>query len=314
MPKPKRVRRSPAVYIRLLGVQRQLVLMSVPFVVWVVIFAYLPLAGWVMAFQQFKPGRSLLQQTWVGLENFLGFFRDPKFYEVLRNTLVMSSLYVFFSFVAAVSLALLLNEVRFRPYKRFIQTVSYLPHFVSWVVVASLFYTVLSTDGGMVNRLLMSLGIVREGVPWLSEGRLFWPVVTVAQVWKTSGWSAIIYLAAISSIDPELYEAASVDGLGRLGKMIHITLPGISNTMVILLVLSVGGLMLASGFDPSFLLGNNLTVAWSDNLAIYAYRYGIGMSRYSLSAAISVFNSVVSLILLLSANRIASRMRGESVL
>ena len=287
--------------------------MSLPLVVWVIIFAYLPLVGWVMAFQQFRPGTGLLRQTWVGLENFLGFFRDAKFYQVLRNTLVMSAAYVVFSFLCAVSLALLLNEVRSKPYKRFIQTVSYLPHFVSWVVVASLFYTVLATDG-VLNRVLLGLGVVREGIPWLAGGRLFWPVVTVAQVWKTSGWSAIIYLAAISSIDPELYEAASVDGLGRFGKMIHVTLPGISGTMVILLVLSVGGLMLASGFDPSFLLGNNLTIAWSDNLAVYAYRYGIGMSRFSLSSAISVFNSLVSLVLLVAANRVATRLRGESVL
>jgi putative aldouronate transport system permease protein len=293
--------------------QRILIAMSLPMVVWVLIFAYLPLTGWIMAFQDYRPQYGRFQQEWVGLENFRMFLQDQRFYEVLRNTLVMSALHIVFGFIFAIGLALVLNEVRNRAFKRSIQTISYLPHFVSWVVVASIFYTVFSTDGGVVNDALVSIGLIDEPIRWLAQPSLFWPMITLAQVWKEMGWNAIIYLAAITSIDPQLYEAARVDGLGRLGQIWHITLPGIRPTIVLLLVLAIGGLLHIQGFEPVFLLGNSLTRSHADNLAVYAYRYGIGLTRYSLSTAISIFNSIVSIALLVIANRLSARF-GEGTI
>jgi putative aldouronate transport system permease protein len=266
-----------------------------------------------MAFQDYRPQYGRFQQEWVGLENFRMFLQDQRFYEVLRNTLVMSALHIVFGFIFAIGLALVLNEVRNRAFKRSIQTISYLPHFVSWVVVASIFYTVFSTDGGVVNDALVSIGLIDEPIRWLAQPSLFWPMITLAQVWKEMGWNAIIYLAAITSIDPQLYEAARVDGLGRLGQIWHITLPGIRPTIVLLLVLAIGGLLHIQGFEPVFLLGNSLTRSHADNLAVYAYRYGIGLTRYSLSTAISIFNSIVSIALLVIANRLSARF-GEGTI
>lgn len=288
--------------------------MSLPMVVWVVIFAYLPLTGWIMAFQDYRPQFGRLDQEWVGFKNFRMFLEDPRFYDVLRNTLVMSALHIIFGFFFAISLAIILNEVRSRVFKRSIQTVSYLPHFVSWVVVASIFYTVFSSDNGVVNNALMALGIIEEPVRFLAQPGLFRPMITLAQVWKEMGWNAIIYLAAITSIDPQLYEAARVDGLGRIGQIFHITLPGIRPTIILLLVLAIGGLLHIQGFEPVFLLGNSLTRSHADNLAVYAYRYGIGLTRYSLSTAISIFNSVVSIILLVLANRLSARFGEGTVI
>ncbi len=288
--------------------------MSLPFVVWVGIFAYLPLTGWLMAFQDFTPRYPRLQQEWVGFANFRMFLHDPRFYEVLRNTLVMSALHIVFGFFFAISFALILNEVRMRFFKRVIQTISYLPHFVSWVVVASIFYTTFSTDGGVVNTALMNLGLIEEPIRWLAKPSFFWPMITLAQVWKEMGWNAIIYLAAITSIDSQLYEAAEVDGVGRIGKMWHITLPGIRPTIILLLVLAVGGLLHITGFEPAFLLGNSITRSHADNLAIYAYRYGISLTRYSLSTAISIFNSVVSITLLILANRLSARFGDGTII
>jgi putative aldouronate transport system permease protein len=293
--------------------QKVLIAMSFPMVVWVLIFAYLPLTGWLMAFQNYQPRFGRFDQEWVGLENFRMFLQDPRFYEVLRNTLVMSVLHIGFGFLFAIGLALVLNEVRNRPFKRSIQTISYLPHFVSWVVVASIFYTVFSTDSGVVNNTLEAVGLIDEPIRFLAQPRLFWPMITLAQVWKEMGWNAIIYLAAITSIDPQLYEAARVDGLGRIGQIFHITIPGIRPTIILLLVLAIGGLLQVQGFEPVFLLGNSLTRSHADNLAVYAYRYGIGLTRYSLSTAISIFNSLVSIVLLILANRFSARF-GEGTI
>jgi putative aldouronate transport system permease protein len=300
-------------FLTTLSNQRVLVAMSFPMVVWVVIFAYLPLTGWIMAFQDYRPQFGRLDQEWVGLENFRMFLEDPRFYDVLRNTLVMSALHIVFGFFFAISLAIILNEVGSRLFKRSIQTISYLPHFVSWVVVASIFYTVFSTDNGVVNNTLMAVGIIDEPIRFLAQPHLFWPMITLAQVWKEMGWNAIIYLAAITSIDPQLYEAARVDGVGRIGQIFHITLPGIRPTIILLLVLAIGGLLHIQGFEPVFLLGNSLTRSHADNLAVYAYRYGIGLTRYSLSTAISIFNSVVSITLLIFANRLSARF-GEGTI
>lgn len=293
--------------------QRWLYLMSVPFIIYVFIFNYLPLWGWTYAFQNYKPHLGFFEQEWVGFEHFIRLFSDEKFYQVLRNTLAMSFLGLIAGFTIPIIFALLLNEVRFSFFKRFVQTVSYLPHFVSWVVVASLVTTMLSIDGGVINELLMTLGIIDAPINFMGKGEWFWYILTAVDQWKEMGWNAIIYLAAMAGIDQELYEAARVDGAGRFRMMWHITLPGIRTTIVVLLIMAIGHLT-TIGFEKQFLLGNNLTKEYSDVLDLYALNYGINMGRYSFGTAIGVFNSVVSIILLLVANGILKRTTKESIM
>ncbi|WP_019638911.1 ABC transporter permease [Paenibacillus fonticola] len=293
--------------------QKVLYMMSVPFVLWVLVFQYLPLWGWTMAFQNYKPGKSFLEQKWVGFEHFVALFQDDRFYLVLRNTLAMSGLGLVAGFVFPVTFALLLNEVRMQVVKRFVQTVSYLPHFVSWVVAAGIVSKMLSTDGGVVNAVLMSLNLIDQPIQFMAKGHMFWGIVTAADVWKETGWNAIIYLAAIAGIGPELYEAARVDGASRLRQMWHITLPGIRPTIIVLLIMSIGHLI-GIGFERQFLLGNHLVSDYSEVLDLYSLKYGLEMGRYSFGTAINIFNSVISLMLLFIANGTFKKIANESIM
>ncbi|CAI6045656.1 ABC transporter permease [Cohnella sp. JJ-181] len=292
--------------------QRYLYLMSVPFVLWAFVFSYLPLWGWTMAFQKFKPGIPFADQKWVGLQYFRELFADEQFYRVLRNTLAMSSMGLVAGFIVPIVFAIVLNEVRAMPIKRFVQTVSYLPHFVSWVVVAGIVTKMLSTEGGVVNDVLLSLRIIDEPIQFMAKGGLFWYIVTASDVWKEMGWNTIIYLAAIAGIGPELYEAAKVDGASRLRQIRHITLPGIRPTIVVLLIISIGHLI-GIGFEKQFLLGNPLVSDYSQVLDLYALNYGLGLGRFSFGTAINIFNSVISVFLLLIANGIFKRTTKESI-
>ncbi|MEK4327267.1 ABC transporter permease subunit [Paenibacillus sp. FSL R7-0297] len=293
--------------------QKYLYMMAVPFVLWAFVFSYLPLWGWMMAFQKYKPGKSFLEQKWVGLQYFRELFQDEQFFNALRNTLAMSLMGLLAGFIIPILFAILLNEVRLQVLKRFVQTVSYLPHFVSWVVAAGIITKMLSTDNGAVNDLLLSLHIISEPVQFMAKGNLFWGIVTASDVWKETGWNTIIYLAAISGIGPELYEAARVDGASRLQQVRNITLPGIRATIVILLIISIGHLI-SIGFEKQFLLGNNLVRDYSQTLDLYALNYGLGMGRFSFGTAINIFNSVVSVILLFTANGIFKKITKESII
>lgn len=293
--------------------QRYLYLMSLPFVIWVIVFAYVPVWGWITAFQNYKPKNSFLDQKWVGLDNFVELFGDERFYLVLRNTLAMSSMGLIVGFTIPVIFALLLNEMKGQFFKRSIQTISYLPHFVSWVVVAGLVSKMLSTDGGAVNQLLMSLHLIDEPIQFMAKGEWFWGIVTLSDLWKELGWNSIIFLAAMAGIDPELYEASTVDGAGRFRKMWHITLPGIRTTFMVLFILSIGHLI-GIGFEKQMLLGNPLVTDYSEVLDLYALKYGIQMSRYSYGTAIGIFNSVVSILLVLIANGIYKRVTKETII
>ncbi|MBB6694101.1 sugar ABC transporter permease [Cohnella xylanilytica] len=292
---------------------RYLYLMSLPFVVWVFVFSYYPLWGWLMAFQKFKPGKSVFEQKWVGFDQFKTLFQDDMFYQVLRNTLAMSLMGLVAAFTVPILFALLLNEVRQMFVKRFVQTVSYLPHFVSWAVAASIVTRMLSSDHGAVNDILMGLGLIDKPIQFMAQGHLFWGIVTVSDVWKETGWNAIIYLAAMSGISSEQYEAAKVDGASRLRQIWHITLPGIRSTIIVLLILSIGHLI-SIGFEKQFLLGNNLVRDYSQVLDLYSLQYGLQMSRYSFGVAVNIFNSVVSLILLFAANGLFKRITKESIM
>lgn len=293
--------------------QKYLYLMAFPFVIWAFVFSYLPLWGWTMAFQKYKPGKNFFEQQWVGLQYFRELFQDEQFYNALRNTLAMSVMGLMAGFIVPIVFAILLNEVRQQFLKRFVQTVSYLPHFVSWVVAAGIITKMLSTDNGAVNDLLMGLHLIDEPIQFMAKGHLFWGIVTASDVWKETGWNTIIYLAAISGIGPELYEAAKVDGASRLQQVRNVTLPGIRTTIVILLIISIGHLI-SIGFEKQFLLGNNLVRDYSQTLDLYALNYGLGMGRFSFGTAINIFNSVVSVILLFVANGIFKKITKESII
>ncbi|ADU29464.1 ABC transporter permease [Evansella cellulosilytica] len=293
--------------------QKILYLMSIPVVIYVFIFNYLPVWGWTMAFQNYRPGRAFHEQEWVGLQHFIELFNDPHFYLVLRNTLAMSILLLIAGFTIPIIFAVLLNELKDSLFKRSVQTISYLPHFVSWVVVAGIVTKMLSTDGGIVNDILVGLNIVDNPIQFMAKGEWFWFIVTGADVWKQMGWNSIIFLAAMAGVDPQLYEAARVDGAGRFRRIWHITLPGIRPTILVILILSIGNLI-AIGFERQLLLGNSLTREYSEVLELYALNYGIGMGRYSYGTAISIFNSMVSIFLLLVANGVFKRYSNTSVM
>ena len=280
--------------------------MSVPFILWLFVFRYIPIFGWTMAFQDYKPHLGFLAQKWVGFKHFAElFFRSPNFFLALQNTIAMSIIGLVFNTVAALAFAILLNELRFLPFKRFTQTVSYLPHFVSWVVAANIITSMLSL-GGPVNEMLVSLRLIPEPVNFMAKPGLFWWLVGFADVWKSTGWNAIIYLAAMAGIDSQVYEAAEIDGVNRWQKIWFITLPGISATIFILLILNIGNL-LNIGLERQFLLGNAVTADKAFVLDRFALDYGIGLFRYSFGTAIGIFKSIVSILLLFLANFAAKR-------
>ena len=291
--------------------QRFLIFMSLPFVIWIFIFKYLPLVGWLMAFQDYKPGKSLFDQTWVGLKHFKVLFKEPQFYQSLQNTLAMSILGLVFGTISAIAFALLLNELKNAKFKKSIQTISYLPHFISWVVAASIITSMLAPSG-IVNQILVGCHIISEPISFFSNPNFFWGIVTSSDVWKEMGWNAIIYLAAITSIDPELYDAAKVDGASRFKQIMCITLPSIKPVIIVLLIMSIGNL-LNIGFEKQMLLGNPIVADKSLVIDKYALDYGIGMFRYSFGTAIGIFKSVVSIILIVIANQLAKKS-GEGAL
>ncbi len=289
--------------------QKELILMSIPFVAYALVFYYLPLAGWVMAFQNFKPAKGLLDQKWVGFKHFIFLFSDKTFLTVIRNTLAMSIINLALGFAFSIGFALLLNEVRQLKIKKLIQTVSYLPHFLSWIIVTGIVLDALSTETGIINQLLMYFNIIQSPINFLADPKYFWGIVGFSNVWKGTGWGSIIYLAAITAISPDLYEAASIDGANRLQKIWHITLPGIKPTIFILLIINMGN-VLNAGFEVQYLLGNGLVQRVSQTIDIFVLKYGIGLTNYSLATAAGIFRSVISIILIVIANY-AAKAAGE---
>lgn len=308
--KKKGPRKGIKHFLKMCREQKELLWMSMPFLIWLFIFKYLPLGGWVMAFQDFKPARGFLDQEWIGFEQFKFLFQDQRFLKILRNTLAMSVINLVLGFVTAITLAVLLNELRNISFKRIIQTISYMPHFLSWVVVAGLVSTVLSMEDGVINILLLNLGIIDEPIMWLGVGQYFWGIIGASDVWKSVGWNSIIYLAAITMIDQEQYEAAEIDGASRLQRIRYITLPGIRSVVVILMVMNIG-YILESGFEAQYLLMNPMNMDYAENLDIFVLRYGISMANFSLATAAGMFKTVVSFIFLFTANKIAGKL-GEA--
>jgi putative aldouronate transport system permease protein len=299
-------------FLRRVRRERELWLISIPMLAWVAIFCYYPIYGLIAAFFNYIPGRPILKSTWVGLRYFQEFFTNPEFGMIMRNTLVISGLGILFGFPAPIALALLINELGNSRFKRITQTVSYIPHFVSWVVAASILFTILGNEG-LLNSLLLRLGLIDRAIPYLGQGKYFWGIITGANIWKSAGWMSIIYLSAMAGIDRELYQAGAVDGLGRFGMIRHITLPGIRATVIVLFILGLGDILNA-GFEQQLLIGNAQTRSYYDVIDTYAYRYGIQLGRYSLGTAIGFLKSIVGLGLVLAANRTAKRVADISII
>ncbi len=293
--------------------QWQLAAMSVPMLLYVLLFNYAPMWGWINAFKDYG-NRKLVAKgitPFIGLGNFKWLFSRPDFFITVRNTLAMSVINLVFGTVSAILLAILLNEVRNRGFKRTVQTVTYLPHFLSMVIVVAMSQNIFATNGP-VNALLTSTGIIKSPVFWLGEGKYFWWLVGVINVWKEVGWGTIIYISAMTSIDPSLYEAAAIDGAGRFHRILHVTLPGIRSTFIILLIMNIGHLMEA-GFEIQYLLGNGLVANYSRTIDIFVLEYGTQQMDIGVATAAGMFKSVVAIILLVSANFIAKRL-GEDTL
>ena len=298
--KQKQKIKEPQIKITWKEIKRQKVLLiwSAIIVVYGVIFCYLPLGGWLMAFQNYKPKDGLLHSSFVGLAKFQQLFSDATFLRVIRNTLAMGVINLVVTFVMAIVFAILLNEVKSQGGKKVVQTISYLPHFVSWVIIASIAKNIFN-DGGVVDSIFgKNLHLMSSNSP------LIWVTIILINCWKEVGWNAIIYLSAMAGIDPGLYEAADMEGASRLQKIWHITLPGIRPTIIVLLIMSIGG-ALNVGMERQMLLSNPLVEDHTMVLSWFSYKRGIGNSNYGLGTAIGVFQSAVSVTLLLIANKIA---------
>lgn len=290
----------------------KLTLLALPFVVFVFLFSYVPLLGWGLAFFDYKPGLSLDKIKFVGFKYFqLMFFYKEDILNALLNTLVLSFLSMAVS-VLPIVFAILLTELRHSRMRKVIQTVVTLPHFVSWIIVYALCFALFSSNG-MVSQVLMTLGLTNKPLRLMTNASTAWLFMTLLGIWKELGWNSIIYLAAITGIDEEYYDAARVDGAGRFRCIWHITVPGLMPTFIVLLLLKVGNL-LSVGFDQYLVFNNAMISSRLEVLDLYTYRIGIGTQDYSFAVAVGIVKSVVSLLMLFSVNALAKRVRGESII
>ncbi|HEX3022168.1 MAG TPA: ABC transporter permease subunit [Lachnospiraceae bacterium] len=291
--------------------QRYLQFMVLPGILWMLIFNYIPMGGIIIAFKKFKITKTIAEADWVGLKYFTEFFQDSNFHDIMVNTLGISLLKLVIGFPLPIIFALLLNELRGRRFKKITQTISYLPHFLSWVVLGGILVTWMSTSG-VINDLLVGLHIIKEPIGFLGEPKYFWGLALLSDIWKELGWSAIIYLAAISGVDPQLYEAATVDGASKLQKIRSITIPSITGTIAIMLILQISGL-LNSNFDQILILKNQINVSRSQVIDTYVYQVGMTMGKYSYATAVGLFKSVIALFLLLIANTTSKKLLHRSL-
>ncbi|MGI6183930.1 MAG: ABC transporter permease [Candidatus Fimadaptatus sp.] len=291
---------------------RYLYLLLLPVVVYFFVFKYAPLYGLQIAFKDFKMNLGITGSEWVGMKYFNRLFNSAVFFRVFRNTLLLNLYNLLWGFPAPIILALMLNEMRSQSYKRVAQSIVYIPHFFSWVVLAGMVDSVLSPSTGIVNMLYKAITGAEEGIYFLASNRWWRTVFVIVNIWKEVGWGTIIYLAAMSGVDPQLYEAAIIDGATKFQQMYHITLPSIRPTIVILLVLRMGSMM-DVGMEPVLLLSNDVVREVSDVFSTYIYRQGIQSTQYSLTTAMGIFQSVISTVLLLSANFASNKLTGEGI-
>ncbi|MDF2927055.1 MAG: sugar transporter ATPase [Paenibacillaceae bacterium] len=292
---------------RLLVRDRYLYLLALPGLIFFLLFKYVPMWGLVIAFQDYSPFQGIRGSEWIGLEHFIRFFSHEDFYLLLRNTLAISMLNLLLFFPAPILIALMLNEARQIVFKKIVQTIIYFPHFLSWVIIAGISFIMLGQADGVINSILDALGW--EKVAFLTNKSLFWPMLTLQNIWKDAGWGTIIFLAALSGIDPALYEAARMDGAGRFRLIWHITLPGIRNVITVLLILKLGSVM-DVGFEQVFLMANVAVASVADVFDTYVYRNGVLNGEFSYTAAVGMFKSVVGTVMVISANKL-TKMFGQ---
>ncbi len=289
---------------------RYLYLLLIPCVTYFIIFHYLPMYGLVIAFKDFKFSKGILGSPWSGFSNFIYLFGLKDFYRVLLNSLLLSMMRLLFCFPIPILLSLMLNEIPLLRVKRLAQTTIYLPYFISWVVIGGILVNLLSPSWGIVNIWMKALGL--EPVFFLGSDKYFRGIALLSHVWKQAGWDTIIYLAAITAISPDLYEAATIDGAGKLQRIWHITLPGIRSTILILILLSIGNLM-SNGFEQIYVLQNNSNLAVAEVFETYTYKMGMVNGRFSFATSVGLFSSTVGFMLLVLANLGAKAMGEEGI-
>ena len=298
--------------------ERALHLFILPALICYAVVAYFPMYGMIIAFKNYNIFKGILGSPWAsnfGFEHFIEFFNSPNFGTLLRNTLVIAFLKLGLLSIAPVILAMFFNEISSMKFKRIGQTISYLPHFISWVVVGGLMYSLLNPKNGPLNLFFVQVGLINSPIDFISAENTFWPVVVLSQLWKDIGYSSILYLAVITSIDVQLYEAIDMDGGGRWAKAIHVTWPALKGTFVILFILSCGQIMSGadSTFDQCYVLGNEANRNVSDIFDTYILRAGLENARFSYASAIGIFKSVINLLLLLSSNKISKLLTEKSL-
>lgn len=308
---PVRSKKKENGFVRTLksyGKQYQLVLMFLPAAITLALFAYAPMYGLTIAFKDFALLKGISGSPWVGLENFRKLLTAPSFSEVFVNTIKISFLRLIFGFPAPILLALLLNEVGNARFKKVVQTISYLPHFLSWVVLAGIVIQILSPSSGIVNQIIVMFG--GNPIYFVADPRYFVPMLIVTGIWKEVGWGTVVYLASITSISPELYEAATIDGAGRFQKMLHITLPALRPVVSIMFILNSGNLINA-GFDQIYNLSNPAVYKVADIIDTYVYRRGLLDMKYSFSSAAGLFKNIISFALVLTTNGLVKVISGK---
>jgi putative aldouronate transport system permease protein len=303
-------RRKKSLFWQHVRRDKYLYLLVLPGLLYFIVFKYVPMYGIIIAFQDYTPFMGVLKSKWVGFEHFERFFSTADFWILFRNTMAISFLKLFFFFPLPIMLSLLLNELRHAPYKKIIQSVVYLPHFLSWVIISGITFLMLSQSEGIVNKILDAFGFAK--FDFLTNPDIFWGLIVGQTIWKECGWGTIIFLAAIAGVDPQLYEAAKMDGANRVRQMWHVTLPAIKNVIVILLIIRLGDIM-DVGFEHIYLMMNGAVNTVADVFDTYVYRAGVQHGQFSYSTAIGLFKSIVGLILVILANKIAKKAGEEGV-
>lgn len=289
---------------------RALYLMLLPGILYFIIFKYIPMGGLVIAFQDYQPFLGILGSPFVGLKHFIRLFTEDTFVMLMRNTLMIFGMDILFSFPFPIVLALMLNEMRHQKLKKTFQTIIYLPHFMSWVIVVSIFYVLLTTEGGVINNIITQFG--GEKISFLTSKNWLRPIYIFQQMWKGAGWGTIVYLAAITNVDEQLYEAADMDGAGKLRKMWHITLPCIRPTIITLFILKIGS-VLEMGFEHMFLLMNSMNKEVAQIFDTFVYTAGIQNGQLSYSTAVGLFKGLVGLVLVVMANKLAKKVGEDGI-
>ncbi|MBB3108114.1 putative aldouronate transport system permease protein [Paenibacillus phyllosphaerae] len=288
----------------------QLYMLLILPIAYFILFKYVPMYGAAIAFQDYSIFKGVTGSEWIGLENFRELFKMEQFYVVVRNTLMLNFLDLIVSFPAPIILALLLNELRVAWFKKTAQTLLYLPHFISWIIIGGLVYQMFANNGGLVNNVVTSLGF--DSIPFLTEKNHWLLVYLGTGIWQSAGWGTIIYLAAMTGINKDLYEAADVDGAGRLKKMWHITLPGIRPTIIVMLIMQLGHIM-TIGFERPFVMGNTLVMDYAEVISTFVYKAGLQSAQFSLATAMGLFQALVGLFFVVISNTIAKRFGEQGI-